>query len=128
MSHATNSIRVFALYLWVLGASLGLLPNAVLPVFGLAATHEPWVRLLGLMVVVLGLYYWRAAREQLTEFFHWTVEIRLFVLAGFVLLVALGWGPTVLLVFGALEGASAAWTWVGLRSDSMEGPLVTRDA
>jgi hypothetical protein len=112
---AATSIRVFGVYLVALGAVLFLTPNTLLTVFGVASTHEPWIRVLGAVVGVLGAYYINAARQQATSFFRATLWGRATILVLFAALVLVRLAPPVLILFGAIDVTGALWTLVALR-------------
>jgi hypothetical protein len=115
MSPAARSIQVFAVYLLLLGLVLVVSPNMLLALFGIPATGEVWIRVVGMLVCFLGVYYWEAARANLRTFFAWTVPVRLSVPVFFGAFVLLGMAPPVLLLFGAVDAAAALWTWFALR-------------
>ena len=116
MSPAARSIFVFAFYLWVLGAILVLVPNALLSVFGIPETDEVWVRVVGMLVLILGYYYLGAAREEQTTLMRRSVFARLSVLGFFVAFVILKLAPPVLIVFGVVDALAATWTAIALRA------------
>jgi hypothetical protein len=116
VSRATNSIRVFALYLFALGGALFAFPSELTRI-GLPSTDEAWTHLLGLSTIVFGVVFWRAAAAQFVRFFEWSVELRVLEVLGIVLIVALRWAPPALLFLAGLEFAGALWTWTGLRAD-----------
>lgn len=118
MTRAARSVFAFGLYLIGTASVLIVAPNVILRVVGITPTTEPWIRVLGVVVGVLGAYYVVAARAQLELFFRATVWGRALVLAGFVTLVALGWAPAPLIAFGVIDTLGALWTWVGLRTPS----------
>jgi hypothetical protein len=109
------TVRVFGIYLLVLGAWLLVAPNALLALFGMAPTTEVWIRVVGMLVGFLGVYYVRAAAANLTRFFAWTVPVRLSVPVFFGAFVLLGLAPPVLLLFAVVDAAAALWTWRALR-------------
>ncbi len=74
----------------------------------------------GVVIGFLGVYYMLAARHGLRAFLAWTVATRASVIVVFAVLVATGLGPTVLLLFGAVDLAGAVWTWAALRRDPLE--------
>ena len=119
MSSAAVSVRFFAFYLLALGVVLVVIPNVFLRAFSLATTDEVWIRVLGVIVVLLGYYYHRAARYELTEFIRGTVHGRYAVLACFVGFVVLGVGPPILILFGVVDAIAAFWTSSCLRSDAV---------
>jgi hypothetical protein len=118
MTKAARSVFVFALYLFVLGGVLVVVPNALLELFRIPPTSEVWIRVVGMLVLILGLYYAGAARRELREFFAFTVWGRGTVLVFFAAFVLLGLAPPVLILFGAVDAAAACWTALALRSDS----------
>lgn len=115
MTPAARSIQVFGAYLLLLGATLIAVPNLLLAVFGIPPTEEVWIRVVGMLAGILGVYYLRAASAGLTAFFGWTVPVRLSVPVFFAAFVALGLAPAVLLLFGAVDAAGALWTWSALK-------------
>jgi len=56
MSNAAKSILVFGIYLVVIGLGFLVVPNTVLALFGFPTTNEPWIRVVGLLVLILGYY------------------------------------------------------------------------
>jgi hypothetical protein len=118
MTASARTVFVFGTYLVVLGIGLLALPGPVLAPFGLPTPQEVWVRVGGMVVAFLGVYYVLAARHGLRAFLGWTVATRASVIVVFAVLVATGTGPTALLFFGAVDLAGALWTWSMLRRDA----------
>lgn len=116
MNTAATSIRVFGVYLVLLGAALMVVPNLVLAPFGLPPTSEVWLRVVGVLVGILGYYYVQAARHDLVPFYRATVPARVFVFLSFVAFVFFGLVKPALVLFSAVDLAGAAWTFLGLRS------------
>ena len=116
MSRAARSVFVFGLYLLGTAAVLVLAPNVLLGMLGIVPTTEPWIRVLGLIVAVLGAYYIVAARAELTPFLRATVWARAIVMIGFAILAALSLAPVALVGLGVVDGLGALWTWSALRA------------
>jgi hypothetical protein len=57
MTAAARSIQVFCAYLVALALALLLSPNTLLGLFGFAPTGEVWIRVVGMLVGILGVYY-----------------------------------------------------------------------
>jgi hypothetical protein len=114
VSAAAKSIVIFAGYMFALGVVLLVAPNPFLVAFGFAPTSEPWVRLVGVLVLCLAGYYALAARRELVAFISATVWGRGFVAVCLVALVALGIAPAPLIVFAVIDVVGAAWTAVAL--------------
>ncbi len=115
MSKAAISIFTFGCYLVLTGATLIVVPNLLLGLFGVAPTQEVWIRVLGVVAFVLGLYYIQAGRNEVTPFFRWTTWGRALVLVAFVAFVLLGMAPAPLIVFGIIDAAGGLWTALALR-------------
>lgn len=115
MTRAAVSVLVFAVYLVALGTSLVVAPNTLLPVFGLPAVTDAWIRVAGMLLILLAYYYAQAARHGVELFLRWTVHARCTVLVFFLAFVAAGLAPPVLLLFAVVDFAAAMWTWRALR-------------
>jgi hypothetical protein len=114
MSVAARSLQVFAVYLILLAGALLLAPNALLQVFCLPATSEVWIRVVGMLLAFLSVYYWIAAVTDDLPIIRATVLCRLTVPVFFVLFVAAGWSRWPLVLFGVVDAAFASWTWWAL--------------
>lgn len=71
--------------------------------------------MLGVLVFVIGAYYFLAARAGLTVFFAWSVWVRAGVCVVFGGLVLLQLAPKPLALLGAVDLATALWTATALR-------------
>ncbi len=70
MSNEAKSVFVFAIYLLLLGVTLLVIPNALLSLFAYPTTDEIWIRVAGMLLVMIAFYYIQAARNELTAFFR----------------------------------------------------------
>ena len=103
-------------YVIVAGLQLLFIPNMLLGLFGFAPTSEPWIRVLGMLVLVLAFYYNAMARHGNDHVVRATVYGRLVFCAGLVVFVLLGIAQPPLIGFALLETGLALWTWRELRS------------
>ena len=110
MSAAALSILVFGIYLVVIGPGFMLIPNTILPLFKFPKTNEPWIRVLGAVVLVLGFYYIIAAQNELSSFFWASVVGRFGILILFSSLVIFKKAKPMLILFGIIDAAGAIWT------------------
>ena len=116
MSNAAKSIFVHGIYLLGLAVVLLTIPNIPLKIFGLAETNEVWIRVVGMMSLVLGYYFVQSARRDETEFFRSTILPRSSAIVFFVIFVALGFAPINLLLLIAVDPVFIIWTVLALRS------------
>lgn len=118
MSNSARSILVFGIYLIVSGLSFIFIPNVVLPLFGFAATTEVWIRMVGLLAAILGMYFLYSVRHDDRLFFRATIYARLIFFGGVAAFALSGWGSPMLVLFGLIDLAGAAWTWLSLRAEA----------
>ena len=123
MSNAAKSILVHGVYLLGLGVVMLIIPNTPLTIFGLPETHEVWIRVVGMMSLVLGYYFVQSARKELTDFFRSTLLTRSAAIVFFVAFVLAGFAPINLLLLIAVDPIFIIWTALALRSspDAMTG-------
>jgi hypothetical protein len=120
MRKTAITMKIFGVYMNLLGISLMLAPNLMLSLFFLTPTSEVWIRVAGVLVFNLGIYYWFAAKCEAENFYQASVFARFFVLAAFTVFFALGFVSPVLILFGAVDAAGGIWTWLALKSDESE--------
>jgi hypothetical protein len=119
MSKSAFSLRVFSLYMLIVGVVLIANPNWLLALFGVPETHEVWIRIVGMLVLIIGFIDFMASGYEVRLFFRWSVYARLAVpifLIGFVVLAS---APPVILVIGAIDAGGAIWTWFCLRAENL---------
>ena len=67
MSSATRSMAVWTAYVLLLGAVLLVIPNVLLSIFQIEETDEAWIRIVGLLLLGYGVYYWTAVQAEFTR-------------------------------------------------------------
>jgi hypothetical protein len=90
MSRAAFTLKVFGTYLLFFGTSLIVIPNLMFSVFGFPQTTEVWIRVVGTLAIVIGIYQWNAARSEAKVVMQGSVYARVFVFLAFVAFVLLG--------------------------------------
>ena len=115
MTKAAFTVRAFGYYLLALGVVLVFVPNVLLAASFMPTTSEVWIRVLGIVVFNLGVYYIYAAKCEATEFFRATVLTRTLVLVAFAAFWLLGLAQPMLVTFGAVDFFGGLWTWKALR-------------
>ena len=121
MSRSALSLFVFSIYLYILGFVLVVTPDTLLRIFSFPKADGLWIRIVGMLVIILGFYYSHAARAELRAFFFWSVIGRTSVLLFFIAFVVAGLAPPVLILFGVIDFSAAMWTLFALRSDATTG-------
>lgn len=117
MSRGARSLLVFGVYLVALGVFLLIAPNTLITLFGLPESQDVWIRVVGMLVTLLAYYDIQAARKEATDFFRWSVVARGTVIVFFAGFVIANLAKPILLLFGGIDLAGAAWTYLALRQD-----------
>lgn len=117
MSSAARSVVVFGAYLGVLGVSLVFAPGLILPLVGLPPSGGFWIRVVGVLILLLAYADVRLGREEVVAWFRASVHMRSAVAVFFAAFVLLELAPPMLAVFGVVDLAGALWTAAALRSD-----------
>ncbi len=114
MASVTRSIHVWGYYGLLVGLTLALIPNLFLGVLAIPPVDEPWIRILGVAAIAIGINYLGAVRGGVTrEFATASVLARAIVTVGIVL-AAVRWGYWGLLPVAAVELGGAVWTRTAL--------------
>jgi hypothetical protein len=116
MKNAALSILVFGIYVAVTGLGFLFMPNTMLGLFGIAPTSEPWIRIVGMLMLALAFYYIMTSRQANKPFFALTVPARIGVVIVLVALALLQIGPMQLVLFAIVDLLCVIWTWWALRT------------
>src|SRR5438045_8607348 len=109
MTAAARSIFVYAIYVFGLGAVLTLVPNIPLPIVGLPQATEVWIRVAGMTVIFLSIFYYVAARNEYRAIFVASVPIRFAVVVFFAAFAAAGFTTWNLLLLTPPAVIFATW-------------------
>lgn len=121
MTPAARSVQVFGWYIVVLGLTLLVVPNTLLVLFRFEPTVEPWIRVVGTLLLPLAAIYLVAARHEATAIFRVTVWNRCWILVAFTAFWLLEIAKPELILFALVDVAGAAWTWSALRRRADSG-------
>lgn len=117
MSKPAFSVKVFGVYLSVLGIGLTFVPNLLLGLFGIPDTKEVWIRVVGVLLFNIGIYYWFAAQANATAVFRASIYTRCLIFIAFTIFATIGLVSPALILFGAADLVGALWTYFALRGN-----------
>ncbi len=112
------SLTVQGIYVLITGLQLIFIPATLLGMFGFDPPAEIWIKVLGVLVFALVIPYFTINTAGSKEVVMSTVWFRIFVAAGFLLLVVSGQTKSSLLLFAGVDVATAVWTWFELKKKS----------
>lgn len=115
MSPGARSLAVWTGYVVILGAVLLLFPNWLLSIFQIEETGEVWVRIVGMLLIALGPYYWTAVRGEFVPMIEASIWVRWGIVVTLVSL-ALTVGPWQLVLFATVDFLGGLWTFLASRT------------
>lgn len=119
MSKSAFSAKVFAIYLFIVGAIFIFIPNVLLSVFQIPPTTEVWIRVVGVTAFMIGVYAWVAAKHENQPFLEASVYTRCVVFVAFTTFALTGLGSPMLILFGVADLLGGVWTYFALKADAM---------
>jgi hypothetical protein len=105
-------------YLIVLGIVLIFSPNILLAIFLMPTTTEVWIRVVGVLVLNIGVYYIFAALCEAKSFFKASVYTRAFVLLSFIVFAIFGLVSPMIIFFGMVDFCGGIWTHFAIRAEN----------
>ena len=116
MNRISKSIFIFGLYSLFMGIVLLFASNIVLPIVGLPISNEPWICLLGFVLMCSSYYYIRSALNGNIAFARYTMHTRFFAPLIVIYLIATGQADWHFLSFGIIDGLGGLWTWLEIKN------------
>ncbi len=111
----TSSVLAWGLYLLLLGSGLLLFPKPLVTLFHLPFGGGFGERMLGVLTLVLGLYYLLAGLQHNTPMYRWKLYGHGLGVSIMVLLMVCGYAPIGLVGTVLMDVLAGAWTWKALR-------------
>lgn len=119
MSKSALSAKVFAIYLFIVGVVLIVIPNVLLSLFQVPPTTEVWIRVVGVIAFMIGVYAWVAAKHEFKPFLEASVYTRFVVFIAFTTFALTGMASPMLILFGVADLLGGVWTYFALKSDAL---------
>ena len=118
MSKSAFSAKVFAVYLFVVGAVLIVAPNFLLSIFRIPPTSEVWIHVVGVTAFMIGIYAWVAAKHEDKPFLEASVYTRFLVFVAFTTFAVIGLASPMIVLFGVADLLGGIWTYFALKADA----------
>jgi len=94
-----------------------LQPNILLNLFGIKSTSEVWIRLVGMLLLALSLYYLVAVRNNLIIIYKVTACIRCSIIFFFVAFRLVGFVSPNIILFAVFDFLGGFWTFLALKKE-----------
>ena len=122
MRNARFSVLVWGVYVLVLGVFLVLAPEVITGLVGVDDPQDVWLQVAGAPVIVLGIYYIGAARNDSQWLYSYSVLAR-YVAALALAYLAITEGPWQVWIFAGADALGATWTYLALRPPKPVEPV-----
>lgn len=119
MNPACKTIYLFGFYPLLAGLSMIIAPALPLQILGWPIEGLDWIRMLGVVTMIVGYYYWQLGRNDVLGFCRYSAQARIvipFVFA--VMVVAFDMNP-LYIALTAVDFLGGLWTASALRKQGM---------
>lgn len=110
----TTSVMVWGIYLLLIGGVLLVVPEPLVTFLQLPFGGGFAERLLGMLTMVLGLYYVLAASQRNTAMYRWKIAGHALGVCSMGILMATGSAPVSLSGTALMDVLAGTWTWYAL--------------
>lgn len=117
MSAAAKSVYLFGLWAIVAGWGLLLAPVQILGIVQLTVAEPVYIRIIGFILVEIGILYLWVARLKVEAIFPLTIKIRMIPVVALTVFFVLKWAPWQVLLFAVVDALSALHTWFALKKN-----------
>ena len=117
MSKSAKSVFIYGIYLATNGLMLLIVPDVLLNSLGIETTTEVWIRLAGILLMAIAVYYFLAARYELIVIMKATAFIRFSIIFFFTAFVLMKMVSSSILIISIIDFLGGAWTFFMLRKE-----------
>lgn len=122
MTRAGKSIFYFGFWVLACGFFLMVLPEYSLGMIGMILPDYIVVRLFGMILIFLSIYYFLAGKKpEFWPFFQITIFTRYSALVFVIVFVFMGLAKPYIIGFVIVDAIGATWTLIALIKDKKEG-------
>ncbi len=94
-----------------------LIPNVLITPFGIQSTNEVWIRLSGILLMALSVYYILGAKYEIVVIMKATAFIRLTIIFFFTAFAILDMTSPNIIIFSVFDFAGGTWTLLMLKNE-----------
>jgi len=117
MSKSAKSVFIFGIYLAINGLMLLFIPNTLLSTLDIEPAREVWIRLSGILLLAISVYYFLGALYEYTVILKATAYIRFSIIFFFTAFVLFDLVSPRLIIISAIDFAGGLWTYILLRKE-----------
>ena len=119
MNPACKTIYLFGFYPLLAGLSMIIAPALPLQILGWPVEGLDWIRMLGVVTMIVGYYYLQLGRNDVLAFCRFSAQARIIIPFVFALLVVVFDMNPLYIALTAVDFAGGVWTASALRKQGM---------
>ena len=112
MSKSAKSVFIYGVFYAFNGLMLLLVPNVLLNSLGIEHTSEVWIRLAGILLSAIAVYYILAAKYELIVIMKATAFIRFSIIFFFTAFVLLQLVSSSIIIISVIDFFGGLWTFL----------------
>lgn len=117
MSKSAKSVLIFGIYIGIIGLILLIIPNMLITPFGIEPAHEVWIRLSGILLMAIAVYYYLGAKNELIVILKATAFIRITIIFFFSVFAILKLVSPNIIIFSIVDLLGGIWTFLMLKKE-----------
>ncbi len=117
MSKSAKSVFIYGVYLAINGLLLLLVPNVLLNSLSIEPTTEVWIRLAGILLMAISVYYFIAAKYEFIVIMKATAFIRFSIIFFFTAFVLLKMVSPSIIIISVIDFLGGVWTFLMLKNE-----------
>jgi hypothetical protein len=117
MSKSAKSVFIYGLFYAFNGLMLLLAPNVLLNSLGIEPTTEVWIRLAGVLLSAIAVYYILAAKYEIVVIMKATAFIRFTIIFFFTAFVLLELVSSSIIIISIIDFLGGGWTFLMLKKE-----------
>ena len=126
MSKSAKSVLIYGIYLAINGLMLLLIPNVLTSSLGIEPTNEVWIRLSGILLMAIAVYYILGAKYEIIVILKATAFIRVSIILFFTAFVLLDLVSPNIIIISLIDFLGGFWTFVMLTKEGHFNRLETK--
>ena len=126
MSKSAKSVLIYGIYLAINGLMLLLIPNVLTSSLGIEPTNEVWIRLSGILLMAIAVYYILGAKYEIIVILKATAFIRVSIILFFTAFVLLDLVSPNIIIISLIDFLGGFWTFVMLKKEGHFNRLETK--
>ena len=126
MSKSAKSVLIYGIYLAINGLMLLLIPNVLTSSLSIEPTNEVWIRLSGILLMAIAVYYILAAKYEIIVIMKATAFIRFSIIFFFTAFALLDLVSPNIIIISVIDFLGGFWTYVMLKKEGQFNRLETK--